>query len=527
MRKGRAETTMTRKIKWTLVGTIAGILIFVLIAGYYYWTTPPSTIAISAGDFPAGVSLGFTSDVLKNRAAAHLGDIVLTADSQKVGNLGKQEGLAPRPITEKTFPVRSLSKLPSPVFALKWKGLSADLGRLMGISSRIKTYLDIEVVGSPQGNGWRLLAFLIKSPQYVAESAGSAPRGGGTCSDMETCIDDLTEQAMRKVDAPRLLNYYINLGTEPANQQILSLYADVKDAQADDLVAWGNAFYGLHRYPEAMEKYQTALEEKPNFCAAHIAAGLVHYFRKHDKPPLPDFKAARDDFAAGVACNDSNALAHANLCAALIRVWANSTDPDANLLTQARAQCDDALAIDSHLVIAGVNSGYIMYRQGKTADALRYLEELSQRYTTDSYLFSMDGFLQDLEYMNGNKDALHRATDMTLQAWNLDPTSFVTADNLGFLYYEQGDVQQAVDFWNKSIVLNGSEPDSLAGLALGLDKLNRETEALASLNAAILQDDHYKDPNYLLAHEDWTPKAVSDLRLLLSKRSPAGVAARN
>lgn len=173
-------------------------------------------------------------------------------------------------------------------------------------------------------------------------------------------------------------------------------------------------------------------------------------------------------------------------------------NPDGQLLVEAQQQCQKALEINPKFVIAGVNIGYILYQQGRHEDALNHFEQLSQRYPTNSALFVNYGFLEYREYLRSkNAEALSQATAHTLQSWNLDHNSDVAADNLGYFYYEQGDYAQAVDFWKKANALSTSDPDCIAGLALGTYKLGNQGTAITLLTRAIQIDSHYRDPNYL------------------------------
>jgi tetratricopeptide (TPR) repeat protein len=480
-------------------------------------------VIISPGTFPSGLALQFTPDVLVQSTAAHLSEVIGIADSSVPSDWGRQEGLGPRPVKQQLLPVSALANTPSPIFDQKWKGLGLNLARKLGMSLRAKRYIDIEVLGLPQG-GWRLLAFRSDSPQYDAVLVASAPGTGGPCTDPEACIDDLAEQTLQSLDAARLLNYYIKLDANDADKKILGLYQhqEITAEKPEDLVAWGNAFSGLGQYPDALQKYEEALEPNGSFCPAHIAIGLAYYNRPHGTRPLPDILLAEKEFRSGVQCDEKNVFAQTNLCSVLVKEWAISPHPDPGLLTEANDHCDSALAINPRFVAAAVIRGYVLYRQGKSADALSYFEDISQKYPTNSNLLANYGFLLYLEYLKGNADDLARAIDETKSAWDLDNASFPAANNLGFLYYEQGYVPQAVKFWKAAKLLNGDRPDCLAGLAIGLYKLNQQTEAFAMLASAVHLDSHYNDPAYLKANENWSDRAVSDLMVVIQASQTAG-----
>jgi tetratricopeptide (TPR) repeat protein len=395
--------------------------------------------------------------------------------------------------------------------------VSFNFCRALGTSLKAKRFLELEVISF--GGGWRVAAFLKDRPKFLAQSAGSAPRSGGPCPDFEKCASDLAEQVQRVLDYPRLLNFYIKTNTEDANRQILDLYETTvpnSSVGADDLVAWGNAFYGLGQYDQALQKYQEAIEKNGSFCPARIARGFLYYSRPHGLQILADLRRAEADFRMGIMCDQKNEFAHTDLCNTLLREWTNSSSPNSRLLVEAKQQCETALQIKPRFVIAAVNLGYILYRQGEHEGALRYFDELSQRYPTDSALFVNYGFLLYREYLaTASEETLKRAAEETLRSYNLNQSNHVAANNLGFFYYEQSDFTQAVDFWRKANVLNAGDPDCIAGLALGVFKLGDSEAAVKLLSRAIQLDSHYRDPTYLKQNNDWSSRAASELAEIL------------
>jgi hypothetical protein len=55
--------------------TAIGIVGFCIVLGYYYHSTPTSTIIVSAQDFPAELHPGFTQDALMNAVVGRLQEI--------------------------------------------------------------------------------------------------------------------------------------------------------------------------------------------------------------------------------------------------------------------------------------------------------------------------------------------------------------------------------------------------------------------------------------------------------------------
>src|SRR6185437_14847108 len=401
----------------------------------------------------------------------------------------------------------------------KWKGVDLNLARRLGIYLKTKKLLELRIVGASP-SGWRMVAVMKERPQYSPQETGNAPQGGTQCTDFESCANDVAEQTLKVLDHARLLNYYIKLDTEASNRQILELYQNtVVPQSADDFVAWGNAFFALHRYDDALEKYQQALTTDDKYCAARIARGFLYYGRPHGTEILPDLQRAERDFRQGVACDASNKFAQTDLCNTLIREWANTRNAPRQLLVEAQDHCSKALQVDPRFVVAAVNIAYSLYRQGKHRESIEYFDKIAQQYPTDSPLFANYGYFLYLEYLAGNADALAEAVDKTEQAIRLNPENYAAANNLGFFYYEEDDYAKALSYWEKADPLQNDNADAVGGRALALFKLGREQEAITAIRKAIALNSHYRDPNFLKANNDWSSKAASDLRELLSKMS--------
>lgn len=504
----------------TLAATVVLTVVLCCVTAYYYFTTPSNAIVVTTTDFPAGLSPNFTLSNFSDQVVSQLQKMIEVADSKDMADTVRLEGLGSRAVKQTLIPIRALSNAPSPAFSLKWKGVDLNFCRSIGTSLRAKKYLELTVIGVPQG-GWRLMASLKEQPNFLAQLAGSAPQAGGACSDFEKCAVDLTEQILRSLDSRRLLSFYIRTKTPDANNRILDLYQKIPaPLQADDLVAWGNAFYGLHQYDQALEKYQEALVKDPNSCPALAARGFVYYSRPHQgRQELADLQHAEQDFRKGISCDPRNVFTRTSLCHTLLQEWVKTRNPDAHLLVEAKEHCEKALEIDPQFVRAAVNLGYVLYRQEKHEDALKLFDHLSQRHPTNSALFLNYGFLLYLEYLkNKSEDVLKQATFQTLQSWKLDQNSDIAADNLGYLYYEQGDYPQAVDFWKKASALNTTDPDCIAGLALGTYKLGDPGKAFTLLSSAIQIDSHYGDPAYLRENNNFSERAASDLAELIRLR---------
>lgn len=523
MKKKSLSTRLSRMSmpsKSTIAAIVTGafVVLFGAATAYYYVDTPRETVLVTTAEFPKGLSTSFTSETLTDHIVANLQKMIKQAESKDAGNEALLDGLGPRPAKETVIPIRALANSPSPIFNVKWRGVDLNYCRRLGMGLRASEYLELGVIGAPKGEGWRLTAFLKDWMNSSANSAGSAPQDGGACADFENCATDLTAQILRALDSRRLLNFYIKLKTPDAARHVLELYSTMPadSLEADDFVAWGNAFLTLNRLDDALQKYQEALGKDPTSCSAQVARGFVYYTKSQRTQSLTDLIRAEQDFRAGISCAPNNEYTRTSLCNTLLREWKNSTERNPRLLEEAKQQCEKALEINPQFVRASVNLAYVLYRQKKHQDSLNLFEQLSQRYPTSSVLFLNYGYLEYLEYLaDKNEGTLKHAAEHTLQAWNLDQNSSTAANNLGFFYYELGNYTQAVDFWNKAKTIFPNDSDCIAGLALGTYKLGDRQGALTLLSKAIEMDSHYNDPAYLIANRDWSPRAAAELAKLL------------
>jgi tetratricopeptide (TPR) repeat protein len=495
------------------------ILIFAAMTGYYYVKTPAAAIVVSCDELPDSVSKSFSPDAVVDRVVDHLTDIVSAADAEVTNEkaLGSMEMLGPRPVAQKV-PIRASSTIP--VFSQKFKGVDLNFARRLGMYFKAKKSLELRAVGVSK-DGWRLVA-VLKERDDSYRQTGNAPRDGAQCSDYESCAKDVAEQSLAVIDVARLLNYYINLDTKESNRRILELYNKARAQSAEDLLVWGNAYYALRHYDDALQKYQEALAKDKKSCAAQLARGFLYYGKPHGNHTLADLRQAEQDFRDGVACAPLNKFAQTDICSVLIKEWRNTPSASVQLLTEAQDHCKKALTIDARFVPAAVNIGYSLYRQGKHDEAIRYFENIAQQFPTDSSLFLNYGYCLYLEYLAGNSNRLDEAIEETEQGMKQNPASYAAANNLGFFYYDKGNYLKALGYWEKAEPLRGDDADALAGRALALFKVGRRHEASSFIMKAIDLNVHYKDPNFVQTNYTWSRKAAADLSELIAKLAPEG-----
>ena len=158
-----------------------------------------------------------------------------------------------------------------------------------------------------------------------------------------------------------------------------------------------------------------------------------------------------------------------------------------------------------------MNIGYVQYMSGQHQQALDYFREIGERFPTHAALFLNFGYLSYREYLDGRSELLQPAIDGTRRARDLDPKSWVAANNLGALYFETDKLADAIKSWDEAHRLNPNEPDVLAGLALGLFKSGQRNEAVEHYREAIRREGKLVDPEYLRQTHFWSKKAAQDV----------------
>src|SRR5258708_26040600 len=171
---------------------------------------------------------------------------------------------------------------------------------------------------------------------------------------------------------------------------------------------------------------------------------------------------------------------------------------------------DGAIKIDPQRAEAAVNIGYAEYMRGNKQQALDYFREISTRFPSNAALFLNFGFLLYRQYLDG-ADTLAEATDKTHRACDLDPSSYASANNLGFFYFESGDTKEAVGFWRSAYTLNSADPDVIAGLALGLYVSGQKDQAVSFYRQALQKDVEFRNPVSLEQKHFWSKKAVQSV----------------
>jgi tetratricopeptide (TPR) repeat protein len=504
---------MREKVLKIGIGTLALLILAALIFGYYYWKTPPETVVFLPGPFPPNFSPGFTPEQLVDYLLASIEDIRLVSESTTVpATHGAQLGPQVARPSDKTG--YTSFRVPLPAFDLKVRGINAGTLRQWAVSAKAKRFVSIDTTVT-DGNSFRLLGILQERPDFTTRHSWRVPVTGGSCLGPETCTRELAEEVLAVIEPHPLILFYMQRGDEDAFHKVVKLYESgyvpTSDLKNDDYLAWGDALRGIREYDAAINKYRERLEKDTRFCAGYDAIGLT-YLRKYEVETsrIEHLNAADEAYHQALACDQNDAVAHCDLGNVLIRKWTAGNRVDDKLAEQAIGENQKALAIDPQRAEGAVNIGYVQYMRGNHDRALEYFRQISATFPRNTALFLNFGFLLYREYLNGNSNLLQAALDTTNRAWQLDQKNYATADNLGYLYFETDALPDAIKYWKEAYRLNPSDPDVLAGLALGLYTSGQSEEAVVHYREAIRREgSKMKDPEYLRQKHFWSQKAVA------------------
>ena len=106
-----------------------------------------------------------------------------------------------------------------------------------------------------------------------------------------------------------------------------------------------------------------------------------------------------------------------------------------------------------------------------------------------------------------------RARDL---GWDNPTTSLY----YGFVAWEVGRYEEAVEYFEDAIAGEVGGPDAYAGLALALDTLRDRPAAEQAYQRALDLDPRFADPDYLAQRPLWFPAAVKRARIILERLSP-------
>lgn len=122
-----------------------------------------------------------------------------------------------------------------------------------------------------------------------------------------------------------------------------------------------------------------------------------------------------------------------------------------------------------------------------------------------------------LEHLRAND--LNAAQAEFGQAIELDAYQASAHCGLGYVLYQQGQLESATDHWMLSTRLDHASPQALAGVALSQFKHGEQEEAVRTYQKALTYDRRFADPKFLESEKGpkWSGQLLQDFAALLAK----------
>jgi tetratricopeptide (TPR) repeat protein len=149
------------------------------------------------------------------------------------------------------------------------------------------------------------------------------------------------------------------------------------------------------------------------------------------------------------------------------------------------------------------------------AEFEKMLEEAQEAAQEDPSLAEAQAWIAIYQYRFGSvSDARLLLMSVVAKNPNLGLARVYLADIL----YDEGDQDRAFDEWATAVRLSPTEPEALAGYALGLFKSSQLAGATKYMKQALMQDRRYYDAKFLRDRKKgaaWSQRRVDDIAPLL------------
>jgi tetratricopeptide (TPR) repeat protein len=118
---------------------------------------------------------------------------------------------------------------------------------------------------------------------------------------------------------------------------------------------------------------------------------------------------------------------------------------------------------------------------------------------------------------------LKEAESELKHALEMDQYQAAAHCELGYVFYQMGQIEPATDHWTLSARLDPTSPHAFAGLALSHFKHGEEKEAAKTLEKALMYDKRFQDPAFLESEKGpkWSGQLLQDFKEMLSKAPKA------
>ena len=409
---------------------------------------------------------GLTGEVIASRIADAIDDIQTAETSMRIDEIIRPSGSRLRPSIEMPgtgIGLQAVTQILREVFQVHPKHVSG------------------EITLSPPGEK------LTQQSEVVVTFRVSISDGRASHAQVSTLALDPKVAAKRTAEAilaiinPYVLAVYeFDRGDEEAALALITQLLEATQVDKLQIVAaytlWGMVLSKQGKLPEAIAKYQKAIEFDPKYPPPYTNWGNA--LAKQGK-----LTEAIAKYQKAIELDPKHALRYMN--------WGNALYQQGKL-SEAITKYRKAIELDPKRALTYVNWGNALYQQGKVSEAIAKYQkciELDPKHPS-SYR-NWGSVLHD-------QGKLAEAIAKFQKCIELDPKDALAYGYWGKALSEQGKLTEAIAKFQKAIELDPKDALPYYNWGLVLFQQGKLTAAIAKYRKAI-----ELDPKYALAHYNW------------------------
>lgn len=260
-------------------------------------------------------------------------------------------------------------------------------------------------------------------------------------------------------------------------------YTTVHAADINDIIFRGADYHYKGKLDEAIVSFQEAARLDPHNEFVHNQLGLLYAKKERDEE-------AFKEFAAVVKIDRRNTFA---------LLWIGILYLKQNNMDRAFETFQEITAIDPNNADAYYFMGSIYNFRHNPVRAIEYLKKARDADSEEA----------DTHYRLGrafhNLDMINNAYLEYYRAVQLKPTYTKAINEIGWIYYNQGNYQAAINEWKKTLSVNPKDQDAISNLAKAFNDMaylalsnNNTRDAMAYWNATLSVMPNNKAARYYL-----------------------------
>jgi tetratricopeptide (TPR) repeat protein len=293
----------------------------------------------------------------------------------------------------------------------------------------------------------------------------------------------------------------------------------------------GLTYYALGEYDRALDDFERAREFEPGSRALRFNLAMTYLALGRPDEAIPYLEALVEEAPhdAGLYLHYADALREAGRVDEARQAYNRAVQlaPEDPAPYLARADFQVGLGEYDRAI---VDLEAALGLSPDDAETYRWLGDLYMR--EERYAEAVRAYTQVLALLPDDAEAYVRRA----QAWQLQRRTIAalydywrardlgwddpaTSLSYGFVAWEVGRYEEAVESFESAIEGGADGPDAYAGLALALDTLRDRSAAEQAYRHALDLNPRFADPDYLAQRPLWFPAAVNRARIILERLS--------